>query len=96
MRYFARQPRLLGSSKVTLRSPTCSFQSLNRLTRAVGRSSISAAGGGSLLPASWGGRGSRVRLRGKRLEENSLEESEAISERERGCNGGFLKGILHH
>lgn len=59
-------PRLVGSSKVTLRSPTCSLQSLNRLTRAVGRSSISAAGGGSLLPANWGGRGSRGRPRGKR------------------------------
>lgn len=59
-------PRLVGSSKITLRWPTCSLQSLNRLIRAVGRSSISAAGGGSLLPASWGGRGSRGRRRGKR------------------------------
>lgn len=59
-------PRLVGSSKITLRWPACSLQSLNRLIRALGRSSISAAGGGSLLPASWGGRGSRGRRRGKR------------------------------
>lgn len=64
--------------------------------RVVGCLLIFVAGGGSLLFVSWGGRGFRVRLRGKRLGENSLEESEVILERERGCDGGFLKGILYY